>query len=245
LRKKYQEQWERLGSADPFWAVLTVPEAKGNKWDKGQFWESGKREIDWILKIIEDEKLELNNGKALDFGCGVGRLSRALAVFFREVTAIDISVSMLQEAVKYSNNYPNIKYLHNLSANLQILNNNSFDFIYSNIVLQHMPKNYQKSYIKEFCRVLKPGGIMVFQNLTGNNLRTVKGWINLCTGNRVLSLFRRLKYGKNRVMELHILRKNIVIKILENQNMRVVKTLFFNPAGNTFKSYLYFAIKKL
>jgi SAM-dependent methyltransferase len=38
-----------------------------------------------------------------------------------------------------------------------------FDFIYTNIVLQHMRPEYSKAYLKEFLRVLSPGGLLVFQ----------------------------------------------------------------------------------
>jgi hypothetical protein len=39
----------------------------------------------------------------------------------------------------------------------------SFDFIYSDIALQHIPPDQSRAYIAEFLRVLRPGGLAVFQ----------------------------------------------------------------------------------
>ena len=44
-----------------------------------------------------------------------------------------------------------------------IFDDNSFDFIYSYVVLQHMRPDYALSYLREFVRVLAPGGVMAFQ----------------------------------------------------------------------------------
>lgn len=40
----------------------------------------------------------------------------------------------------------------------------SFDLVYSNIVLQHVPdRRAIESYIAEFCRIVRPGGLVAFQ----------------------------------------------------------------------------------
>jgi SAM-dependent methyltransferase len=56
-----------------------------------------------------------------------------------------------------------VEFLVNESASLSQFKENSIDFVYSHIVLQHMPNEYQKRYIDEFLRVLRPGGLAVFQ----------------------------------------------------------------------------------
>jgi ubiquinone/menaquinone biosynthesis C-methylase UbiE len=47
--------------------------------------------------------------------------------------------------------------------NLQLFEANTFDLVYSWLVLQHMPKQLALGYIAEFARLTKPGGVMVFQ----------------------------------------------------------------------------------
>ena len=39
----------------------------------------------------------------------------------------------------------------------------TFDFVYSNIVLQHVEPRFTRRYLAEFVRVLRPGGLLVFQ----------------------------------------------------------------------------------
>ncbi len=41
-------------------------------------------------------------GKALDFGCGVGRLTQALADYFNEVAGVDVSPTMVNKALEYN-----------------------------------------------------------------------------------------------------------------------------------------------
>ena len=51
----------------------------------------------------------------------------------------------------------------NDSPDLQLFDRDTFDFIYSNVALQHMHPTCSKPYLSEFLRVLKPGGVAVFQ----------------------------------------------------------------------------------
>jgi hypothetical protein len=46
---------------------------------------------------------------------------------------------------------------------LSIFADGAFDFVFSFLVLQHMPPPLAESYLREFVRVLKPGGIGYFQ----------------------------------------------------------------------------------
>ncbi len=55
------------------------------------------------------------------------------------------------------------QFLLNDSSDLSLLRPGGFDLIYSSIVLQHIPEKYARAYIAEFIRVLRPGGIAVFQ----------------------------------------------------------------------------------
>ena len=62
------------------------------------------------------------------------------------------------------NHYPTIAdYVANDHPDLRDLSSNSIDFIYSNIVLQHVVPELSIEYLNEFFRLLKPGGVLVFQ----------------------------------------------------------------------------------
>jgi SAM-dependent methyltransferase len=158
-----KETWNQLGEVDPLWAILTRPDAEGGRWDLQQFLASGKDEIACALEEIRLLEFPLTFGKALDFGCGVGRLTQALGGYFEECHGVDISSSMIDLANKLNNEPARIIYHLNQREDLGLFPDNSFDFIYSRIVLQHMAPVYSKKYMAEFIRLLKPGGLAAFQ----------------------------------------------------------------------------------
>ena len=240
---RFQKQWENLGAFDPYWAVLTDPEKKGGKWQKDEFFESGRREIEQVMGNLRRMHLKPQFGTALDFGCGVGRLSRALSGHFKRVIGVDISQSMLTEAQAQHKDFPNIEFLHNARSDLGSIPSSTIHFVYSNIVLQHMPAKRQLSFIGEFCRILRSGGITIFQTPGMNNLSTPAGWLHLLLGNRLLNIARRAKYGKHGVMEIHTLPRNEILATLDACGMSVAEIERYDSTGKGFISYRYYAVK--
>ncbi len=167
--KNVQKAYEKVGADDPLWAILTDNKKRGNKWDPEEFFETGRKNIDAIMAYLKSIDVAINYGHAFDFGCGVGRLTQGLCYHFDQVTGVDISSTMIEGANTYNKFGTKCTYITNTEANLECLHSNTFDFVYTHIVLQHMPPRYQVEYIKEFFRVLKPGGIALFQ------VRTPKG----------------------------------------------------------------------
>jgi ubiquinone/menaquinone biosynthesis C-methylase UbiE len=240
---RYKKQWENLGSYDPYWAVLSDPNKKGRKWEKDEFFESGRHEIEQVMKNISKMRMRPQFDTALDFGCGVGRLSRALSRYFKRVVAVDISTAMLEEAKAQHRGFANIEFLHNARNDLGSIPSNSIDFVYSNIVLQHMPENRQLLFISEFCRVLKGGGIAIFQTPSLHNLSTLTGWIRFLLGNRLLNIARKVKHGKHGIMEIHTLNRNKILAALDAFGMSAAQIERYDSAGKTFIGYRYYAVK--
>src|SRR5579863_4953726 len=160
---RLRKNWETLGKADPLWAVLSDPEKKGGKWEAESFFRSGVVHIDDLLNEIRAVGFPLMYGTALDFGCGVGRLTQAMCKYFNKCYGVDISSSMLEHAYRYNQYGTACEYVLNASSHLHCFDSDSFDFIYSTIVLQHIPPAAGKRYIAEFLRVLKPNGLLIFQ----------------------------------------------------------------------------------
>jgi SAM-dependent methyltransferase len=155
--------WERLGRRDPFWAVLTDPDKRGRRWEIDEFFRSGILEIEAVLHHARELGLPVHRRRALDFGCGAGRLTQAMAAHFERCDGVDISTSMLRHA-RQLNRYPDRCIYHlNVSADLSRFADASFDFVYTTLVLQHMKPSYTRGYITELLRVLAPGGLLVFQ----------------------------------------------------------------------------------
>jgi SAM-dependent methyltransferase len=86
-----------------------------------------------------------------------------MAQRFDRCDGVDISASMLEVAERYNRFPDRCIYRLNVRADLALFPDGTFTFIYSTIVLQHMEPQYSKAYIREFLRVLAPGGLLVFQ----------------------------------------------------------------------------------
>jgi trans-aconitate methyltransferase len=153
--------WERLGEHDPLWAVLTDPSKRGGRWTPSAFLASGETEIAVVFGRLARFGLR-PSGQALDFGCGAGRLTQALATRFDVVYGVDISTAMLTQAASL-NPPANVAFEHNTTGDLCLFQDDNFDFVYSSIVLQHMPSTIALGYIREFARITKPNGTIVFQ----------------------------------------------------------------------------------
>jgi SAM-dependent methyltransferase len=101
---------------------------------------------------------------ALDFGCGVGRVTRALASHFEECYGVDISAKMLEKARQINQDIANCRFLLNNQPDLRIFPDQYFDLVYCKLVLQHFPtRKLIEEHIAEFCRTLGLGGLLVFQ----------------------------------------------------------------------------------
>src|SRR5450755_653507 len=87
--RENRRAWEDWGRVDPLWAILTKPGARGGKWDLDAFFESGQQTIDRIWKQAHELGVPARHESGLDFGCGVGRLSRALATHVENVVGLD------------------------------------------------------------------------------------------------------------------------------------------------------------
>ena len=140
-------------------AVLTDP--RGN-WDRQAFFETGVGEIEGALQRIR-EVGPLGDQRALDFGCGLGRLTQPLASHFYRVDGVDISESMITRGRALNRMGERCVFHVNTRDDLALFPDCCFDFVYSSIVLQHIEPKYARRYIQEFFRVLRPGGKAVFQ----------------------------------------------------------------------------------
>ena len=242
--EKYQKQWDRLGTVDPLWAVISYPSKKDGGWDEASFFATGAAEIDQRLRELDAIANTTHLRRALDFGCGVGRLTRALALRFTHVIGIDISASMIARAGEMNRAIDNIEFILNTEPHLGILEDNSVDFVYSNITLQHIPSQLQRTYVKEFCRILSPGGLMIFQLPSHHDLKSIRGIIHAVFGNPIMNMARRLIYGKDRVMEMHTLPRVEVEAILQNHDLNLLQVKSDNAAGPGFISYRYYARRR-
>jgi SAM-dependent methyltransferase len=159
--QRYRSQWEANARLDALWAVLTLDDKLGDGWNERAFFETGRQEIDEVFDFMARNRIASPPlQQVLDFGCGVGRLTEPLAARARHVVGVDISEEMIRLARKY---FPHIAFHLNEKDDLSDFESGSVDFIYTNIVLQHLDDGLQRHYIREFARLLRPEGLAVFQ----------------------------------------------------------------------------------
>lgn len=170
-----REGWDQAAREDAMFNIVTLPEKANGGWTPDEFFEHGRAEIDpmmrrvgWLLK---------RKGRALDFGCGVGRLTQALAFHFKRVDGVDISPEMVDRA-RSMNRHPGRVEYHRNTDRLPF-RAGTFDLVYSRIVLQHMPAEFQRDYVREFLRVLKQDGLAVFQIPDGPDYEHPNGWLSM------------------------------------------------------------------
>jgi len=162
-----QRNWDRFGNEDPLWAILTDPSKKGNKWDVDDFFKSGVEEIKGVMEYLEHLHLDVSRERALDFGCGVGRLTQALADYFKAVAGVDIAPSMIDHAIRFNRFGERCKYVVNQTDDLSIFKDETFSFIYSNIVLQHMEPKYALSLQRlTYCTARRKSLVKMMSQLT-------------------------------------------------------------------------------
>jgi SAM-dependent methyltransferase len=155
--------WETLAREDPLWAVYVAPGVKGGKWDVAAFADSGRAEVERVLARLDGLLPALPRGEALDFGCGVGRLTAALCEHFDAVTGVDASETMIEHARRLDLSAGGATYVHNTGPDLRLFPSRSFDLVYTSLVLQHLPRDAALAYLREMLRVTKPSGCVVAQ----------------------------------------------------------------------------------
>ncbi len=163
--------WDRRARENAFYFVDNQLDYRNS--DAEAFWEGGEEELGRILRMVA---LEIGSGQTvLDLGCGVGRMTRALAARAARVLAIDVSGEMLARAREKNAHLTGVEWIHGDGRSLRPVGDAALDGCFSWVVFQHIPdREVTFDYIREMGRVLKPGGWAVFQVSTNPTVHVTR-----------------------------------------------------------------------
>ncbi len=135
--------------------------------DVAAFDESGRANYNQLLRpflpVLFDGR-PAQCCRALEIGCGVGRIARWAAEAFGEVHGVDVAPAMIEQARERLRDCANIKLHLGSGYDLAFAGDEYFDLVFSYLVFQHIPVRAAiDSYIHEAARVLKPDGAFKFQ----------------------------------------------------------------------------------
>lgn len=144
--------WQKIGEEEPYYGVLTNPIFLKDNLSTDTlkiFWDGGHQDINFFLSTIRQHFGDFQPKTAIDFGCGVGRLTRAIASHVETVTGVDVSPGMLLEARKDAP--ANARFADTLPEA-------AVDWIVSHIVFQHIPPVKGYALFADLMQRLAPGG---------------------------------------------------------------------------------------
>ncbi|MGZ3376393.1 MAG: class I SAM-dependent DNA methyltransferase [Phenylobacterium sp.] len=215
--------WREVGQSQPYWGVLSHPDfLRENITPEAvdRFYDSGPIHIRPIAEELKKLTGEYPSGRALDFGCGVGRLAEAMLAFAREVTGLDISPGMLALArargskVTYTDRMPD----------------GPFDWINSFIVFQHIPPERGEAILKQLLDRLADGGMVSLQLTIWRDDRHVwvkddaRGLERFLRSRRERSWVRSLPVGHIHMFDYDLSRVVRLLNLAGVEDMRLAST---------------------
>jgi len=169
------------------------------EWDLASFLASGEEDYSRLVPpVLERCGIPTTGQVMVELGCGAGRMTRSFARRYDCVLALDLSSEMLQRAREIHSQTRNILWLRVGGVDLACLANDSANFSFSYLMLQHLPsEELAFSYIREMLRVLRPGGAFLFQ-FNGSHKPTMSlrgrlawGMVDALWSAQLLSLSRK------------------------------------------------------
>lgn len=156
-----RRDWDERARRDAFLYIASWRK----DWDEASFFESGEQDyLRLVQPILQKLQFDPTRNTMAELGCGAGRMTRSFAQRFQSVSAVDISVEMQSRAKEYLQSFSNIRWVLSNGETICGLESASVDFVFSYLVLQHMPaKEVVFDSIREMMRILRPGGAFLFQ----------------------------------------------------------------------------------
>jgi SAM-dependent methyltransferase len=122
-------------------------------WDSEEFFATGNEWLADHRQFARIVGVTITGSRALDFGCGIGRVTNHLAAHYSEVVGVDISDEMIRLAREQQRS-PAVRFEQVKQLPLPFADQ-AFDLVYSTLVIQHIPLPYNLGYVDEFFRMAR------------------------------------------------------------------------------------------
>ena len=217
-----RETWTRLGVEQPHWSVLSAEHFRAERIadHEAAFFASGADDVALLLAVLRRHGVAPGDvPRALEFGCGIGRVTVHLARAFPELTACDVSASHMALAQRKTAEAGARNVTWRLVDSDDFGMVVPFDIWFSRIVLQHNPPPIIAMILYRALGMLESGGMAVFQLPT------------YAVGYR----FRVQEYlaglGAEGRIEMHVLPQPVVFEIARESGCAVLEVLEDGSAG--------------
>jgi SAM-dependent methyltransferase len=156
--------WEDWAQIDPHYAVLSDRDRWNGAWKQEieEFFRSGTAEVESLVEQAKSLGYPRSCGRALDFGCGLGRVTQALAPVFQDVLGVDVSETMVAEARKTHQSLVNVRFLR--VSHPREVGPAPFDLVWSILVLQHLGSSAAiADSLDGLAALVASGGLLVIE----------------------------------------------------------------------------------
>lgn len=222
LGNNSDSEWEKFGRKDPYYWVTTIDKYRNDQLTDerlDQFFSEGRR---YAIKLIDIIRKHVDPSfipnRALDFGCGVGRITIPLSKVAQTVVGMDISDTMLAEARKNAegNGFSNLSFVKGDDRLTGL--DGTFNFIHSIYVFQHIPWSRGRVILQQMLQRLDDNGVLSLQFLISNTLsrrQRLKYWtkVHIPLAKNIFNLLHRKKWDTP-MMQLNSYNLNLIFEIL-------------------------------
>jgi SAM-dependent methyltransferase len=231
--------WERFGQVDPYFSVLTSERfrnAAAPGEERTEFFQTGEDYVARLFHIIH-QRIEpaFTPTLALDFGCGVGRVTIPLARLATHVVGLDVSNSMLAEAARNctENGLTNVQLMVSDDELSQLTGH--YDLIHSYNTFQHIRPIRGERILRRLLQHLHPGGvgaIHVTCGSTNSRWEIVKRRIRerVPYVSNVTNLVRRRPWSYP-LMEMNLYNLSHIFELFAESNCRELTTYLSEHGG--------------
>ncbi len=237
------EAWQRWGESEPYYGVMTDPRYLSANLDearKAEFFATGERYVVQLQATLEKLFGGVHPARAVDFGCGTGRILLPLAAAYPEACGIDVSAAMRRECER------------NLAAagavNATVCSTDVFlagaeqcDLLHSSLVFQHIRPAQGFAVLSRLLEHLSDDGVLALQFCTATGQSAARLFAGRVK-NRVPGLPALVSWLRNRralpaPMEMHAYDRQQLDATFLRHGVQIAHVRDFEEAGIVISTY--------